>query len=53
MAIIVMFSRVYIGVHYPSDVISGCILGTFYGLLLVKVWDYGNKISTTDNKYSN
>jgi undecaprenyl-diphosphatase len=39
-AITVMFSRVYIGVHYPFDVVSGCILGVFYGLLLVKGWDY-------------
>ena len=53
IVIIVMFSRVYIGVHYPLDVISGCILGTFYGLLLVKAWDYINTISTTDNKYFN
>ena len=36
---IVMFSRVYIGVHYPSDVFAGCILGIFYGLLLVKGWN--------------
>ena len=40
---IVMFSRVYIGVHYPSDVISGCIIGTLYGLVLVKTWDYFKK----------
>ena len=36
---IVMFSRVYIGVHYPADVTAGCILGFSYGLLLVKGWD--------------
>ena len=45
VAITVMFSRVYIGVHYPLDVISGCILGSFYGLILVKGWDYFNKIT--------
>ena len=37
---IVIFSRVYIGVHYPSDVIAGCLIGTFYGLLLIKSWEY-------------
>ena len=46
LAITVMFSRVYIGVHYPLDVISGCILGSLYGLTLVKVWDYFYKISS-------
>ena len=43
---IVIFSRVYIGVHYPSDVISGCILGTLYGLLVIKCWDHFNKNKT-------
>ncbi len=35
---IVIFSRVYIGVHYPSDVIAGWLIGTVYGLLLIKSW---------------
>ena len=43
LAITVMFSRVYIGVHYPADVLSGCIIGTLYGLFLVKTWDYFKK----------
>ena len=43
LTITVMFSRVYIGVHYPLDVISGCMLGSVYGLILVKGWDYFNK----------
>ena len=38
----VIFSRVYIGVHYPSDVIVGCIIGTVYGILLMKCWRYFN-----------
>ena len=37
---IVIFSRVYIGVHYPSDVIAGWFIGIVYGLLLVKSWEY-------------
>lgn len=38
-AIIVIFSRVYIGVHYPSDVIAGTIIGFIYATILLKVWD--------------
>ncbi|SVD39987.1 uncharacterized protein METZ01_LOCUS392841, partial [marine metagenome] len=37
-----ILSRVYIGVHYPSDVIVGCIIGTLYGILLLKSWRYFN-----------
>ena len=37
---IVIFSRVYIGVHYPSDVIAGWFIGTVYGLLLLNSWEY-------------
>ena len=40
---IVIFSRVYIGVHYPSDVISGCIMGSLYGILIIQCWDHLNK----------
>tara|TARA_Y100000590_G_scaffold465124_2_gene636518 strand:+ start:2527 stop:3078 length:552 start_codon:yes stop_codon:yes gene_type:complete len=43
IAVIVMFSRIYIGVHFPLDVASGCVIGIFYGLLFVKVWEYSNK----------
>lgn len=49
IAIIIMFSRVYIGVHYPLDVISGCILGSFYGLILVKGWHFFNKVTPDIN----
>ena len=43
IASIVIFSRVYIGVHYPSDVIAGCCIGIFYGYLLIKTWQYLNR----------
>jgi membrane-associated phospholipid phosphatase len=32
-AFIISFAQVYVGVHYPVDVISGAILGTTIGLL--------------------
>ena len=40
---IVIFSRVYIGVHYPSDVILGCIMGSLFGFLVIKCWEHLNK----------
>lgn len=33
---LIMFSRVYIGVHYPSDVLSGALIGIFCALLILR-----------------
>jgi membrane-associated phospholipid phosphatase len=37
-AIIVAFSRVYVGVHYPSDVLAGSIIGLLCGSLVILVF---------------
>ena len=37
VACIVAFSRVYIGVHYPSDVLAGALLGSAIGYALVRL----------------
>ena len=33
MPIMVSFSRIYLGVHYPGDIVGGVIVGLFFGYL--------------------
>jgi membrane-associated phospholipid phosphatase len=49
MALLVAFSRIYNGVHYPSDVLAGLVLGGGYAAAGVwtfnKFWQWVGKIS--------
>lgn len=38
VAALVAYSRIYIGVHYPLDVISGALFGAFGGWLFAKIY---------------
>lgn len=39
MAVCMGLSRLYVGVHYPSDVLMGALVGTLCGQLSRKMWD--------------
>ncbi len=41
MAFLISLSRLYVGIHYPSDVICGAIIGTLLGLIMF--WLFGEK----------
>ncbi len=36
LALIISFTRVYLGVHYPSDVLAGMVLGTGIGVVALR-----------------
>jgi undecaprenyl-diphosphatase len=44
-ATIVSYSRIYIGVHYPGDVLGGAILGSVLSLIVFKIY------STVEKRY--
>jgi len=42
-AAIVSYSRIYLGVHYPGDIIGGALLGVFIGWLMLFLFNVFNK----------
>lgn len=42
-AAIVAYSRIYLGVHYPGDVIFGALLGILTGMLVYLIWLWVDK----------
>lgn len=43
MAILVSYSRIYVGVHYPFDVLAGAILGVFCAFIILIVFKFVSK----------
>lgn len=39
-AAFVSYSRIYVGVHYPGDVITGILIGIFFGWIFYKLQHY-------------
>lgn len=46
-ALLIIYSRVYLGVHYPGDVLGGALLGAFLGAVVF--WLY----RITENYFQN
>jgi len=39
-AILIAISRVFVGVHYPGDILIGAVVGVVFGLLAAYVFEY-------------
>ena len=35
--VVIAFSRIYIGMHFPLDVVTGALIGILSGVLAVKI----------------
>lgn len=40
LAVLIALSRLYVGVHYPTDVLAGALVGTFSALAALKLVRY-------------
>lgn len=38
--LLVAYSRIYVGVHFPGDVLFGMFIGGFYGFIFFNTWKY-------------
>jgi undecaprenyl-diphosphatase len=44
LAGVIAFSRIYVGVHYPSDAVGGALIGLLIGLGMVSIVRYIEKV---------
>lgn len=38
IAALIAYSRIYLGVHYPADILCGALLGSFLGWLIYRIY---------------
>ena len=38
LAVLIMFSRLYVGVHYPTDVLTALVLTVIYSVIIVAIY---------------
>ncbi len=50
-AILMGYSRIYLGVHFISDVVVGALIGIFAGILIYRLYIYSRKKLIIKNKY--
>lgn len=50
-AAIVMYSRMYLGVHYPGDILGGIIVGLLCGYFCYLLYCYVVKLATLNGKF--
>ena len=51
IATLIAFSRPYVGVHYPSDVIGGAFIGSLIGVIFARLVLMINNFSGTKEKF--
>ncbi|MDX6465152.1 MAG: hypothetical protein QOI27_192, partial [Gaiellaceae bacterium] len=44
LAALIAFSRIYNGVHYPTDVLAGSALGVLVGLAVLRISKRGRRL---------
>lgn len=40
LAALISYSRVYVGVHYPADILAGALLGTVLSIFIIGIYKY-------------
>ena len=42
-SLMMAYTRIYLGVHYPLDILCGFMVGSFWGMAFILLWKYNPK----------